>query len=156
MGSGLIDFYSSQSGNDFTHIELPDTVYTIWMNNSTWQDMKFYHTTASANNIADILEQRGYVYGTDAYYDAIAEIAQNEPELLDNTALIKEVIGIPTKVHNVSLLGTTGSTLSSILFVKNWLNALITANVDLSQYNLIMDKINWSDTTVGDNNLLTY
>ena len=156
MGSGLTDFYSSQSGNDFTHIELPDTVYTIWMNNSTWQDMKFYHTTASANNIADILEQRGYVYGTDAYYDAIADIAQNEPELLNNTALIKEVVGIPTTVHNVSLLGTTGSTLSSILFVRNWLNALVTANVDLSQYNLIMDKINWSDTTVGDNNLLTY
>lgn len=156
MGSGLTDFYSSQSGNNFTHIELPDTVYTIWMNNSTWQDMKFYHTTANASNIADILEQRGYTYGTDDYYDALEDIAVNEPELLDNTALIKEVTGIPTTVHNVSFLGTTGSSLSSILFVKNWLNALITANADLSQYNLIMDKINWSDTTVGENNLLTY
>jgi len=42
------------------------------------------------------------------------------------------------------------------LFVRNWLNALVAANVDLSQYNLIMDKINWSDATVGSANLLTY
>jgi hypothetical protein len=36
MGSGITNFYSSQSGNNFTTIELPDTVYTIYMNNSTW------------------------------------------------------------------------------------------------------------------------
>lgn len=29
MGSGLINFYSSESGNKFNDIELPDTVYTI-------------------------------------------------------------------------------------------------------------------------------
>jgi hypothetical protein len=56
---------------------------------------------------------------------------------------------VPTTVHNVSLLGTTGSTTESIIFVKKWLAALREANVDLSQYNLIMDKIDWSDTTVG-------
>ena len=156
MGSGLVDFYSSQSGNNFTDIELPDTVYTIWMNNSTWQDMTFWHTTASDTNIQDILADRGLVYGTDAYYDAIAQIAAETPELLENIATIKEVNGIPTTVHNVSFLGTTGSTLSSLLFVRNWLNALVAANADLSQYNLIMDKINWSDATVGANNLLTY
>ena len=82
MGSGLTDFYSSQSGNNFTDIELPDNVYTIYMNNSTWQNMSFWHTTASSTNIADILEQRGYTYGTDEYYDAIAQIAVEEPELL--------------------------------------------------------------------------
>ena len=156
MGSGLTTMYSSESGNNFTNIELPDTVYTIWMNNSTWQNMTFWHTTASESNIADILEQRGLTYGTDAYYDAIAEIAENNPELLENVALIKEVNGIPTTVHNVSLLGTTGSTLESLQFVRQWLNSLIAADADLSQYNLIMDKVNWSDTTVGENNLLTY
>jgi hypothetical protein len=36
------------------------------------------------------------------------------------------------------------------------LNALVAANADLSQYNLVMDKINWSDATVGSANLLTY
>ena len=156
MASGLTDFYSSQSGNNFTTIELPDTVYTIYMNNSTWQNMSFWHTTASSTNVADILEQRGYTYGTDEYYDAIAQIAIDEPELLENVARIKEVNGIPTTVHNVTLLGTTGSTLASLLFVRNWLNSLVAADADLSQYNLIMDKIDWSDATVGANNLLTY
>jgi len=132
MGSGLVDFYSSQSGNNFKDIELPDTVYTIWMNNSTWQNMTFWHTTASDTNIQDILAERGLVYGTDAYYDAIAQIAAETPELLENIATIKEVNGVPTTVHNISFLGTTGSTLSSLLFVRNWLNALVAANVDLS------------------------
>ena len=156
MGSGIIDFYSSESGNAFTNIELPDTVYTIWMNNSTWQNLSFWHTTANDVNIADILADQDIEYGTDAYYDAIAEIAENNPELLENTAYIKEIDGVPSTVHNVSLLGTTGSTLSSIQFVKSWLHTLSTENVDLSQYNLIMDKINWQDATVGEENLLTY
>jgi len=42
------------------------------------------------------------------------------------------------------------------MFVKDWLASLVAASADLSQYNLIMDKINWSDTTVGATNLLTY
>jgi hypothetical protein len=73
-----------------------------------------------------------------------------------NNATLSEVVGIPTTVHNISFMGSTGSTLSSITFVKTWLHALVDANVDMSQYNLIMDKINWSDATVGENNLLTY
>ena len=122
MGSGLTNFYSSESGNTFTNIELPDTVYTVWMNNSTWNDMSFWHATVDQNN----------------------------------NAVLSPISGIPTTVHNVSLLGTTGSSLSSIQFVRSWLANLVAANADLSQYNLIMDKINWSDATVGENNLLTY
>ena len=122
MGSGLTNFYSSESGNNFTNIELPDTVYTVWMNNSTWQQMTFWHATTDSNN----------------------------------NATLSLLTGIPTTVHNVSLLGTTGSSLSSIQFVRSWLANLAAANADLSQYNLIMDKINWSDATVGENNLLTY
>lgn len=156
MGSGLVDFYSSQSGNNFTNIELPDTVNTIYMNNSTWQNMTFWHTTASNTNVADVLEQQGYTYGTDEYSDAMAQLAIDHPEMFENVATIKEVVGVPTAVHNVQLLGTTGSTLSSILFVKNWLSALIAVDADLSQYTLIMDKIDWSDATVGENNLLTF
>jgi len=44
MGSGLTTFYSSQSGNNFTNIELPDTVYTLYFNNSTWESISFWHT----------------------------------------------------------------------------------------------------------------
>lgn len=122
MGSGLTTFYSSQSGNSFTKIEIPDTVYTIWMNNSTWDEMEFWHATVDQSN----------------------------------NAVLSQVTGVPSTVHNVSFLGSTGSQLSSLLFVKSWLQSLVNDNVDLSQYNLIMDKINWSDTTVGSSALITY
>ena len=36
------------------------------------------------------------------------------------------------------------------------LQALNDSGADLSQYTLNMDKINWSDTTVGEQNLLTF
>lgn len=122
MGSGINNFYSSESGNNFSKIEIPDTVYTIWMNNSTWDDMSFWHCEIGDNNVAQLTE----------------------------------VSGVPTSVHDVYLLGTTGSTRASIEFVRQWINGLVAAGVDLSQYSLSMDKINWSDATVGANNLLTY
>lgn len=121
MGSGLINFYSSESGNKFTTVELPDTVYTLWMNNSNWNTLSFWHTTADGSS-----------------------------------AQFKECTGVPSTVHEISLLGTTGSTLASLQLVRSWLNNLVADNVDLSQYHLIMDKINWSDATVGQANLLTY
>jgi hypothetical protein len=122
MGSGLTNFYSSQSGNKFVDIELPDTVYTLWMNNSQWSNLSFWH--------ADIVE--------------------------NNVAHLKSLASIPTTIHNVSLLGTTGSTRESILFVKNWIASLVAAGEDLSQYSLTMDKINWSENTVGAANLITF
>ena len=122
MGSGITNFYSSQSGNKFSKIEIPDDVYTIWMNNSSWNNMEFWH----------------------------CDIGQN------NVATLTQVQGIPTTVHEVSFLGTTGSTLESITFVKDWLQALDNANADLGQYTLEMDKVNWSDATVGENNLITF
>ena len=122
MGSGLTDFYSSQSGNKFTDIEIPDTVHTLWMNNSTWQSLSFWHCELDQNNLATLTMSSR----------------------------------IPTELHEVSFLGTTGSTVESIIFVKNWLTSLREAGVDRSQYTLNMDKINWSNTTVGDNNLITF
>lgn len=122
MGSGVTGFFSSQSGNNFTKIQLPDTIYTFYMNNSMWSNLSFWHCEADENNFATLTE----------------------------------AVGIPTSIHEVSLLGTTGSTIEGIQFVKQWLNSLVAANVDLSQYTLTMDKINWSDNTVGATNLLTY
>ena len=122
MGSGLTNFYSSQSGNKFNKIEVPDDIYTIWMNNSSWNTLEFWH----------------------------CEIGQN------NTATLTQTSGVPTTVHEISLLGNTGSTLESIQLVKSWLYALDAADADFSQYTLTMDKVNWSDATVGASNLLTF
>ena len=123
MGSGISNFYSSQSGNDFTKIEIPSDVYTIWMNNSSWQEMEFWDCVINEN---------------------------------DNDAVLTQVQGVPADVHEVSFLGSTGSTRESAIFVKNWLASIDAANGDYSQYFLEMDKVNWSETTVGANNLLTY
>jgi len=122
MGSGITNLYSSESGNNFNVIEVPDTIYSIWMNNCTWQDMQFWHCEIGDNNVATLTQ----------------------------------VVGVPTNIHEISLLGSTGSTRESIELVKTWINGLVAANADLSQYTLNMDKINWSDATVGENNLLTY
>ena len=123
MGSGITNFYSSQSGNHFNKIEIPSNVYTIQMNNSTWNTLEFWDCEINPSN---------------------------------NLATLTQVEGIPATVHEVSFLGTTGSTQESILFVKNWIAAIDAAEGDFSQYYLNMDKINWSDTTVGASNLLTY
>lgn len=122
MGSGITGFYSSESGNNFTTIEVPDTIYTLYLNNSTWQDLQFWHCEEGDNA----------------------------------SATLTQVDGIPTALHEVSLLGTSGSTVEGILFVKHWLDSIVAAGENLNDYTLSMDKINWSDSTVGANNLLTY
>ncbi len=121
-GSGLTNFYSSESGNKFTQLELPDSVYTLYMNNSTWDNLSFWTCTIGQNN----------------------------------EAVVEQIQGVPATLHNLSLLGTTGSTLKSINLVRDWLTTLVNSNADLSQYTLTMDKINWSPVTVGEENLLTY
>jgi hypothetical protein len=78
------------------------------------------------------------------------EIGQN------NLATLTLVNGVPSTVHEVSLLGTTGSSINSIVFIKNWLDTIENAGGDYSEYELTMDKINWSETTVGNSNLLTF
>lgn len=122
MGSGISNFYSSQSGNNFTKIEIPSDVYTIWMNNSSWDNIEFWDCTIDNNNSA-VLTQAG---------------------------------SIPASVHEVSFLGSTGSTQESALFVKEWIQSITAANGDFSQYYLEMDKVNWSEATVGASSLLTY
>lgn len=57
MGSGVGNFYSSQSGNDFTKIEIPSDVYTIWMNNSSWNTIEFWDCTIDENDNSAVLTQ---------------------------------------------------------------------------------------------------
>jgi hypothetical protein len=140
MGSGLTNFYSSQSGNKFTKLELPSDVYTLWMNNSSWEVLEFWDCNIGNNG--------DYITWTDNEGNVVT--------VARNTATLTLVNGIPSTIHEVSLLGTTGSTINSIIFVKNWLNAIEDAGGNYSEYELTMDKINWTETTVGNSNLLTF
>lgn len=49
MGSGLNNFYSSASGNKFNVIEVPSTIYSIWMNNSSWKTLEFWDCAVQEN-----------------------------------------------------------------------------------------------------------
>jgi len=44
MGSNLINFYSSNDGNNFNDIELPSSVSILNIKNSTWNNMTFWDT----------------------------------------------------------------------------------------------------------------
>ena len=122
MGSGLINFYSSQSGNTFSKIEIPDTVHTFWVNNSSWSNLEFWH----------------------------AEIGDA------NATTLTKLSGIPATVHDVSMLGTTGQTPESIQFIRSWIANIEAAGEQFNDYTITMDKIDWRDSTVGNENLLTY
>lgn len=54
MGSGLSDFYSSSSGNTFNNVELPSSVSTLYMNDSTWEDLSFWEITSSDGSTSTI------------------------------------------------------------------------------------------------------
>lgn len=121
MGSGLMNFYSSQAGNEFQTIELPDTIYTFDVNNTSWSNLEFWHAT------------------TDGSITTLSKLQH-----------------IPATIKEVRLLGTTGSTRESILFVKDWIASINAANGNFSEYTLEMDAIRWTIETVGQPNLLTY
>lgn len=121
MGSGLINFYSSQDGNIFSKIELPDTIYTFNVNNTSWNNLEFWHA-----------------------------------ETEDNVTTLTKLQHIPHTLKEVHLLGTTGSTQESILFVKDWIANIQANDGDFSEYTLEMDNVRWTIETVGQSNLLTY
>lgn len=121
MGSGLVNFYSSQDGNDFSKIELPDTIYTFDVNNTSWDNLEFWHA-----------------------------------ETESNVTTLTKLQHVPYTLKEVHLLGTTGSTQESILFVKDWIANIQANDGDFSEYTLEMDNVRWTIETVGQPNLLTY
>lgn len=59
----------------------------------------------------------------------------------------------------VHLLGTTGSTRESLLFVRNWIKSIVETEGEenLWKYTLDMNDVQWTVDTIGNqNDLLTY
>ena len=133
MGSGLINFYSSNDGNSFNEIELPSTVSILNIKNSTWNSMTFWDTTEGQNDQATLTYHQEAIDGGYA--------------------------NIPSSITEVHFLGSTGRTRESILFVKEWLKSIVATRGEsaLSGYTLEMDDVFWSPEVVGsDSDLLTY
>jgi hypothetical protein len=45
MGSRLTSFSSTEQGNKFGILELPDSINSLELNNSTWETLKFYNSS---------------------------------------------------------------------------------------------------------------
>lgn len=138
MGSGIVNFMSAAQGNQFDNLELPDTVYSLNLNNTTWNNFSFWHTTASGSS------------ATFTRYNI-----NNDSSLW-----------IPSDLREVVFNGTTGHTLNSKRFVMTWINGIIAQlgqNPTESQIEealsgkiLRMNDIKWDVSTLGSANLLTY
>jgi len=57
MGSGITNFWSSESGNKFNILQLPDTVSIFDINNTNWNNLTFWHT--EINNSAATITPTG-------------------------------------------------------------------------------------------------
>ena len=134
MGSNLTNFYSSDSGNTFNTIELPSTVTSINIKNSTWNTIEFWDTTEGANDTATLTRHSTAITGGG-------------------------YVNIPSTLREVHFLGSTGRTRESLLFVRDWIKSIVETEgvAALSNYTLEMDDVFWSSDVVGnDNDLLTY
>lgn len=138
MGSGIVNFMSAYNGNQFDNLELPDTIYSLNLNNTSWTNFTFWHTEASGTSATFTK----YKVGSDAS------------------------LFVPTGIHEMVLNGTTGHTLGSKNLVMAWINGIIAelgANPTdeeiaeaLGDKVLRMNDIKWDATTLGGANLLTY
>ena len=131
MGSGLNNFYSSDSGNKFNVVELPSSVNIINMKNSSWDELSFWETTEE-NNLATITR----------YSKTVNNV----------------VLSVPPDIRELRLLGSTGKTRESLLFVREWLQSIVDEYGEsaLSNYTLEMDNIYWNTENIGENFLLTF
>lgn len=134
MGSGLINFYSSNDGNSFNDIELPSSVSILNIKNSTWNNMTFWDTSEGLNDQATLTYHQTEI-DTNIYTN------------------------VPPTITEVHFLGSTGRTRESLLFVREWLRSIVATYGEsaLSGYTLEMDDVFWSSDVIGnDADLLTY
>ena len=138
MGSGIVNFMSASHGNQFENLELPSSVYSLNLNNTSWENLSFWNTTA---------------VGSSATYTRYK--ANNDSSLF-----------VPTTIREMVLNGTTGHTLGSKQLVMTWINGIVAELGDnptdeqiaeaLSTKTLRMNDIKWDASTCGAVNLLTY
>ena len=130
MGSGLINFYSSKSGNIFNKLELPSTLNILSLTNSTWNNIEFWDCSLSGST------------GTLSRYSVNIDGQPTE---------------VPDSIQTLELMGTSCQNANSLDLVRQWLRAINDSGNDLSIYSFKADKINWSLETIGsESNLLTF
>ena len=143
MGSGLQQFSSSYRGNAFDTVELPSTVTSIYMRNSSWNSLEFWNTgTITSTEVAL----------TDSQGNQIIDETTGLPSTIQkNTATITKLSSIPNTVTTLQLLGSTGRYECSKDLVFEWIQSIITNSPNgeaaLANYDLTMDDIKWDNST---------
>lgn len=137
MGSGIVNFLSAYQGNRFDNLELPDTIYSLNLNNTSWDNFSFWHTTANGSSATFTR----YKVGNDSS------------------------LWVPTGIQEMVLNGTTGHTLNSKNLVMAWINGIIASlganptdeeiNEALATRTLRMNDVRWDEAACGEY-LLTY
>jgi hypothetical protein len=59
MGSGIVNFFSSESGNQFENIKLPSTVSLFDVQNTTWNTLTFWDKEEQSDNAAILTLHNG-------------------------------------------------------------------------------------------------
>lgn len=166
MGANMSYFQSSKSGNTFDTLELPAKNYdgttdqydnpntvsimnNIEMNNTSWNNISFW--TGTYDTVTNKMSYERYnIYGNYDYY-------------------------VPTYINSITFTGSTANSANAKDFIFNWINGIIyeiRQNPDnaskteeeiqelidtiLGEKTLILQDINWSSVTCGNNYTLSY
>ena len=153
-GSGLKVFYSSADGNTFDNIELPSSIETIKLYNSTWNNLEFWkiYDEETVSTEIETTDDNGNIITTTQSYQNAKLSLYNDNGLT-----------VPYTLKRIDLMGSTTSSLESMLFIKEWIRSIEYAvtNVEgyqYSDYTIVADNLNWNWNIANENNnnLLTF
>jgi hypothetical protein len=105
-------------------VELPSTVTTLYMRNSSWNTIEFWDTATPTSTTVGLVDEHN---------EPIINPNTNQQETVTkNTTTITKhnynndySYNIPSTLTTVSLLGSTGRYKCSKDFVLNWINSII-------------------------------
>lgn len=125
--SNLSAFYSSNTGNQFDTLELPDSIATFEARDSKWNTLKFYSLTLG--DVVNGTDDDGKPY---QYYD-------------DST--ITETNDL-SRIEQLTLLGTTGHEECAKELVFKWIDSITQADGSIPyHYGITMNDIYWENVT---------
>ena len=137
MGSGLTNFYSSDTGNAFDKLELPGVTKTNGVNTTS----------------LSVMYLKDSYWNTIEFWDAaIGDV--NATTFTRCNVAGDYTLNVPSSMKSITMLGTTGGYENSKNLVMNWINTILANGDTISDKTLIIDRINWSPTTCDT--LLTY
>lgn len=138
-GSGLKDFYSSATGNKYETLRLPDTVATLNLYSSSWNDMSFWHTSKGVlrtlyYDLTKITDDTPAMTDTDTgvpVYEWVS--ATDSAEIQSGTSTVKYSQGQTIAYADYTKLGIISSETGGVLN-REWVKANISSVAEHTEY----------------------